>query len=361
MNAPLEGRSLATIERTHTTIPAFAIPESELLATLGDSIYPGAKPESIRMVINYCKANLLDPFQKPVHIVPMSRKVKGKNGQKDEYVDVDTIMPGIGLYRTQAARSGEHAGTSEPEYGPMQKATFKEEYWEENELRERVKKSRESSLEHPEWCKVTVFRLDSHGQPRAYVSLEYWIENYGTASRYTTAPNAMWKKRTRGQLAKCAEAQALRKAFPELGAAPTADEMEGKWIDESGEVTTGQPARTQGPLSKDEAAKSNVIDVEAGKPKDGEAAARDLMAKHNVGGANGGNATNGGGGANGEAAESPAASDGMLRLIRAKMAAVAVDELAFCKEHGIEALPGINVAKGSELIKALDALKAANA
>jgi hypothetical protein len=29
-------------------------------------------------------------------------------------------------------------------------------------------------------------------------------------------PNAMWRKRFHGQLAKCTEAQALRKAFPEI-------------------------------------------------------------------------------------------------------------------------------------------------
>jgi hypothetical protein len=41
----------------------------------------------------------------------------------------------------------------------------------------------------------------------------------------------MWRKRTFGQLAKCAEAQALRKAFPELCAALTAEEMDGKTLD----------------------------------------------------------------------------------------------------------------------------------
>jgi hypothetical protein len=50
----------------------------------------------------------------------------------------------------------------------------------------------------------------------------------------------MWFKRPYGQISKCAEAQALRKAFPELGSQATADEMEGKgaeFIDsETGEI-----------------------------------------------------------------------------------------------------------------------------
>lgn len=100
-----------------------------------------------------------------------------------------------------------------------------------------------------------------------------------------------------------------------------------------------------------------------GPQSNGEQAARDLMTKHGVGGAatyggngggggNGATVTNGGGG-NGEAKESPPASDGMLNLIRKKIANAELDEIAFCKEHGIDALPGITVAKGNELLVAI--------
>src|SRR5258708_38102932 len=64
-------------------------------------------------------------------------------------------------------------------------------------------------------------------------------------------PNAMWKKRAFGQLEKCAEAMALRRAFPELGAAATADEMEGKTIEHDDlpavPAIEGPKARPQAP------------------------------------------------------------------------------------------------------------------
>jgi hypothetical protein len=65
-----------------------------------------------------------------------------------------------------------------------------------------------------------------------------------------------------------------------------------------------------------------------------------------------------------EQKESPPASDGMLRLIRAKLVDKGIDELTFCKQHNLEALPGITFAKGNELLLAIakiavDAQKAA--
>jgi hypothetical protein len=74
----------------------------------------------------------------------------------------------------------------------------------------------------------------------------------------------MWLRRPYAQIAKCAEAQALRKAFPEVGAQPTADEMEGKSLEtnvidaSTGEVqTTKQPARAEIAICSDEKFEQN--------------------------------------------------------------------------------------------------------
>lgn len=184
-----------------------AMTEDDLVGVLQSSLYPGAALSSIKMVLGYCKAANLDPMQKPVHIVPMyDRTAKQMK---------DVIMPGVGLYRTQAARSNALAGISEPEFGPVVDFDL-----------QGVK------ISAPEWCRVVVKRALVNGGVGEFSAIEYWIENYATAGKDTIAPNTMWRKRPRGQLAKCAQAQALRMAFPEMvGAAPTADEMEGKDIE----------------------------------------------------------------------------------------------------------------------------------
>ncbi len=221
-----------------SNIPSLHMDEAELVSVLSSSIYPGAKPESIKLAIGYCRAAGLDPLQKPVHIVPVDVKSgrKDQNG-KDIYEKRDVIMPGVGLYRIQAARSNGYAGMSEPEFGPEKTVSLGD---------------KESKFDYtfPEWCKVTVRRV-VNGQTVEFTAVEYWIENYATGGKWTTAPNAMWKKRPRGQIAKCAEAQALRKAFPELGAAPTADEMEGKTID--ADVISETPRLVEQPQLKSDA------------------------------------------------------------------------------------------------------------
>ena len=184
---------------------AVALPDDELMSVLRSSLYPGAKDESIRMVLGYCKAAGLDPLQKPVHIVPMWDK-----NTRDMR---DVVMPGIELYRVKAARTGQYAGCSEPEFGP-----------------DVVQVLGGAEVTFPAWCRITVRRIVG-GSIAEFTAVERWTENYATAKRDSAQPNAMWAKRPYGQLAKCAEAQALRKGFPEIGSGPTADEMAGKSID----------------------------------------------------------------------------------------------------------------------------------
>jgi phage recombination protein Bet len=185
--------------------------DAAIIKVLGDSLYPGAKEASIRMVLSYCKAAGLDPMLKPVHIVPMSVKKPGGGQYDTEWRDV--IMPGIGHYRTQASRSGQYVGKSEPRFGE-----------------DITKKIGSLEVTFPKSCTITVYRMVS-GIRCEFTATELWLENYATAGKDKPEPNAMWRKRPYGQLAKTAEAQALRMAFPELtGGANTAEEMEGKQL-----------------------------------------------------------------------------------------------------------------------------------
>lgn len=221
------------LTKQEVQLPALAINEQELLTVLENSLYPGAQKESIKLVIGYCKAAGLDPMQKPVHIVPIWDSKASRMR--------DVVMPGVGLYRTQASRSGQYAGVSEPEYGPDVTKTLGGQ-----------------EITFPAWCRVTVKRLLANGQTAEFSASERWEENYAVkgGKDKSIAPNAMWTRRPYAQLAKCAEAQALRKAFPELGSAPTADEMEGKEIDMgTAEVVRDEP-RSLPPYPAEQMAKN---------------------------------------------------------------------------------------------------------
>jgi phage recombination protein Bet len=190
--------------------------DQHIWSALKNSLYTGAKDESIKMVLDYCKAAKLDPMQKPVHIVPMN--VKNSLTGRYEYKDV--VMPGVGLYRIQAARSNQYAGVSEPEFGEDVTCNLGG-----------------VDITYPKWCKVTVKKLVNNTIVE-FTAKEYWLENYATkkdpnTKKDTPTPNSMWQKRPYGQIAKCAEAQALRKAFPEIiSQHVTAEEMEGKDIND---------------------------------------------------------------------------------------------------------------------------------
>ncbi len=211
--AQIQEQAIQCWANANPTFAAKGIDEA-MWAALSGSVFPGAKPESVLMAVDYCRANNLDILQKPVHLVPMY--VKDAATQRGAMRDV--VMPGIGMYRIQASRTGDYAGSDAPTFGPVVSGVFTNKAGESVEVN------------FPEWCSYTVYKLID-GVRVPFTATEYWEENYATDSRNSTAPNAMWAKRVRGQIVKCAEAQALRRAWPEIGQIPTAEEMEGKTFD----------------------------------------------------------------------------------------------------------------------------------
>lgn len=198
------------IERTFGTI---GVTKSTWKALI-DAVFPAAKSvDSVVLALSYCKARKLDPFKRPVHIVPVW------DSERNCYVD--TVWPGISELRTTAVRTGVFAGVDTVIHGPDKEYKFSGEAG-------RDKRKRDVTLTVPEWAQITVYRLIAGQRVAIQGPRVYWLETYATIGR-TELPNAMWEKRPRGQLEKCAEAAALRRAFPEeIGNEYAAEEMEGR-------------------------------------------------------------------------------------------------------------------------------------
>jgi len=219
-------------------VPSLLLPQEEIIKAMLSSVYPGASPESAMMVLAWCKAQNKDPLKKPVHIVPMTVKEKDAKG-KVRNVKRDVVMQGIGDLRTDAARTGQFAGLDEAQWGPDVELTLggeDKEEWDDN-AGGYVKRGKWPTevIRVPEWCSITVYRLVNGVRCPFPSGRVYWEETYATAGGKTSLPNEMWRKRRRGQLEKCAEALALRRAFPECGAGQVREEMEGRILDLSGE------------------------------------------------------------------------------------------------------------------------------
>lgn len=216
---------------------------------LVEAVFPNAETiDSVAMALAYCKARNLDVFKRPVHIVPVYSSALRRM--------VETVWPGISELRTTAMRTGAYAGKDKTEFGP-----------------DRTEDLGGVKVTFPEWAQVTVYRMVS-GVRCAFEGPEvHWLEYYAKAKKDSPAPNAMWQGKPRSQLQKCAEAGALRAAFPEeIGNEYCAEEVEGQAF--GGPLRNVTPTATNAGLSerlraaREAAAATEGFNVAHGGPAD---------------------------------------------------------------------------------------------
>lgn len=217
-----KGGALATAEDTGKLSELLSARSMTLqqFQVLRDVIHPNASsPASVLMAFDYCRARNLDPFKKVVHIVPAWSSKKGTM--------VDTVWPGIAEVRTTAHRTGTYLGCDEVVFGPDITREF----------------TPKLTVTFPEWAQMTVYKL-VNGQRIAFPGPKVrWLEEYATEKHDSIVPNSMWAQRPYGQVEKCAEAAALRRAWPEE-TDYTAEEMRGKALDDDYAVSEDAPPPT---------------------------------------------------------------------------------------------------------------------
>jgi phage recombination protein Bet len=191
----------------------------------------------------------LDPFDRQIHAV--------KRWDPDAERKVMAIQIGIDGYRLGATRTGEENGQDGPYWCGA------DGIWVDVWLHDVA----------PAAAKVTVYRK---GRDRGYTGIALWASYVQTKKDGT--PNSMWRRHGPGQLAKCAEALAIRKAFPqELGGTHTDDELGVDAIDvEFRAVETAQPVvQPRAPAAVAPAAPAHGAERKAAE----DAAREDALAK----------------------------------------------------------------------------------
>lgn len=160
----------------------------EDLETIRNTIFKGAEDSELRLYLHDCQRQAVHPLDRLIH---PSVRVDRKTGER-RY----TPITSIDLFRARAEDTGLYAGNDDPVYsGQPRTESFA--------------------------ASVTVWKIVG-GQRCAFTATARWSE-------YVPPQGSdwMWQKMPHLMLAKCAEALALRKAFPrQLSGIYTKDEMD---------------------------------------------------------------------------------------------------------------------------------------
>lgn len=168
--------------KQQNAIVTFTVEQIDLMKR---TIAKGATDDELKLFLYQCQRTGLDPLSKQIYF----SKYRSKNGE-----DRVSILTAIDGYRLIADRTGKYAGNDDPIF---------------------------DNDKAPQKATATVYKLVG-GIRCPFTSTARWLEYYPGEHK-----GFMWKQMPCLMLGKCAEALALRKAFPnELSGVYVKEEME---------------------------------------------------------------------------------------------------------------------------------------
>ncbi|OBK22530.1 recombinase RecT [Mycobacterium asiaticum] len=252
----MSSTDIAMIDETSTDIVpgqvGFNSAQRAMLAQLGLSDAPDG---DLMLFSHVCQKTGLDPFRREIYMIGRNTQVtryekvdpndpESNQRKVTRYETVYTIQTGIQGFRKRARELAEEKGDRLGFDGPYwcgEDGVWKE-VWPETEK--------------PVAAKYIVFR---NGEPVPAVT--HFAEYVQTVKvDGNTVPNSMWSKMPRNQIAKCAEALAIQRAYPdELSGVVLEDAAQ--VIDSDGQIireTQRPPARARGAAALRDRAKAET-------------------------------------------------------------------------------------------------------
>ena len=167
------------------------------ITLIKSTIFIDCTDDELRLFFYECRRRGVHPLDRLIY--PVARKDKDGNRHV-------SFQMGIDYLRAAGEETGRYVGQKPIQYGPTIKQM-----------------TEEGEINVPEWAEAIILRKDPESGEIAEIPHRVMWKEYYPGQKV----GHMWRKMPMNQLAKCAEAGALRKAFPrKLGGLYINEEME---------------------------------------------------------------------------------------------------------------------------------------